>query len=337
MLHIAHLKWLDIENHFRFSLNNYGDLSQLNTNIKTYNSKIYLRTMTINNFFEKYLISTRLFPRRDKTIYLDNLERRDEVFAFTIGDSIIGDDLELGIKFLTKSLQLAGFSHLELGNQFLIENDNTSELYNKGELIHSVGEDYFYSHKEHVSEQYFNNLSKNTRIEFGKFFNLFLKNWHGLVSSSPLNIAFSHFLRSLERLKLEEQILHIVIGLEALLSPRGSELSHRVSQNASVLLGRNSIERENVYNLVRFGYDVRSNLAHGDSTDFANIKSFKKIKKSPDECVQRLRNIIRDAILRLLILDRSKDIMLKDLLINTLHFDNSLNKVSKNSFYSHLF
>lgn len=103
------------------------------------------------------------------------------------------------------------------------------------------------------------------------------------------------------------------------------------------MLGRNSIERENVYNLVRFGYDVRSNLAHGDSTDFANIKSFKKIKKSPDECVQRLRNIIRDAILRLLILDRSKDIMLKDLLINTLHFDNSLNKVSKNSFYSHLF
>ena len=143
MLHIAHLKWLDIENHFRFSLNNYGDVSQLNTNIKTYNSKIYLRTMTINNFFEKYLISTRLFPRRDKTIYLDNLERRDEVFAFTIGDSIIGDDLELGIKFLTKSLQLAGFSHLELGNQFLIENDNTSELYNKGELIHSVVEDYF--------------------------------------------------------------------------------------------------------------------------------------------------------------------------------------------------
>ncbi len=81
------------------------------------------------------------------------------------------------------------------------------------------------------------------------------------------------------------KILMYCSAMEALVANTTTELSHRVAERVAILLGTNQEDRYNIYSNVKFGYDTRSKVAHGDS-----------IKK--DEAKIRECSIILDEYLR---------------------------------------
>ncbi len=98
------------------------------------------------------------------------------------------------------------------------------------------------------------------------------------------------------RTTAEDQLVDLSIALEALFSPsQQTELRFRIAQTAALLLGNNPNERKDIAAFLRRVYDTRSALVHG------GVSPFKAGKLSQGD-VRRLGDIVREAVLRLVIL-----------------------------------
>ena len=337
MLYIAHIKWLNAISNYRFSIS--GNISFANNRLieKYFSAKVLLRKMTIKTFYNNYLKKSWLYRENGKG-FSDNEPKlnNEEIFAFFTDNTKGNDDPYLAANYFVNVLQLYGYSNLQIGNGILLS-DRVTDSYNKNDLIYFSGESAFYSNSELLNDRSKDLLDNNSRNKFRNFLNNNINYWNHIGSKSYLRIAFMHFFSALKDQLLEEQILHLIIALEALLSPPGSqELSHRVSQNTSILLGKNPNERENIYNLVHDGYKVRSSLAHGEFNGFDEGKYFMKTKKTPKICVKFLQNIVRDSLLRCLLLNKDREklreMIEKDVKIQT----HTINKLSKNGLFNYL-
>jgi hypothetical protein len=89
-------------------------------------------------------------------------------------------------------------------------------------------------------------------------------------SKGALGVAIRRFCTAAERPlgdssdHLEEQLIDLLIALEALLVPeKGTELSYRLATRGAALLGKNREDRIATFNLLRAAYDERSNIVHG--------------------------------------------------------------------------
>jgi hypothetical protein len=94
------------------------------------------------------------------------------------------------------------------------------------------------------------------------------------------------------RMKLEDQLIELVIALEALFSPsHEGELRFRISQGAAVLLGKGPGERGEIFQFIKKMYDERSAFVHGGKNPIQEgaVKS---------EDITRLGDHVREAILR---------------------------------------
>lgn len=126
-------------------------------------------------------------------------------------------------------------------------------------------------------------ISKQDILRYGEEMDI-------LVSGNEINIKdcqdyksatqFQHYKKSkLSRKELAEyyvlaahgagsvpmKVLMYCSAMEALVANSTTELSHRVSERVAILLGSNREERRTIYSNVKFGYDTRSKVAHGDS------------------------------------------------------------------------
>lgn len=75
------------------------------------------------------------------------------------------------------------------------------------------------------------------------------------------------------------KVLMYCSAIEALVSNNTTELSHRVAERVAFLLGSNQEEKCSIYSNIKFGYDTRSKVAHGDSIKkmklkYANVQRF---------------------------------------------------------------
>lgn len=83
--------------------------------------------------------------------------------------------------------------------------------------------------------------------------------------------------------------LSLMICMEILFNPQDSEISHRISRNAAVLLGKDFEESKKIFTDIKNLYAKRSNIIHGSMTQ-------KKSKSVNHGDVVKLRNYVRDSI-----------------------------------------
>ena len=109
-----------------------------------------------------------------------------------------------------------------------------------------------------------------------------------------LELAGNYYEVHSTRSRLEDQLIDLVIALEALFSPgKEGELRFRISQRAAILLGNNPTEKLEIAGFIKKMYDARSKLVHEGKSPFLNgdLSNVEVIK---------LGNYVRNSILRLL-------------------------------------
>jgi hypothetical protein len=100
-----------------------------------------------------------------------------------------------------------------------------------------------------------------------------------------LQLAFENFELSYLTPTSNLTFLSLMISMEILFNPREQdELSHRISRNAAVLLGKDFKESETIFRDIKNLYKIRSNIVHGRSETIYT------------ENVIKLRNYIRESI-----------------------------------------
>jgi len=109
-----------------------------------------------------------------------------------------------------------------------------------------------------------------------------------------------YYRSSLSREKAPERLVDLAIALESMFTPSSAhtELTFRISQNVSQLVGEDATARLKISKLVKKLYDRRSALMHGQY-DYAK---FARGEFVSDEEVDLWTDLIRKAILRLAIL-----------------------------------
>jgi len=89
-------------------------------------------------------------------------------------------------------------------------------------------------------------------------------NAYGVQMRLTIERAGTYYEGSLERTQADERLIALSIALESLFSPSDqSELSYRICQYASLLLGVDAGERMSIFNSFREMYKLRSKLVHG--------------------------------------------------------------------------
>ena len=102
-----------------------------------------------------------------------------------------------------------------------------------------------------------------------------------------------------KRTSLEDQLIDLAIALEALFSPtEAAELRFRIAHRAALLLGSDPADRQSLLRFLRRIYDARSGLVHEGKSPFAT----KDNKSLTSDDLQRLADLVREAILRLSVL-----------------------------------
>jgi hypothetical protein len=114
-----------------------------------------------------------------------------------------------------------------------------------------------------------------------------------------INRALKRFNSAIEEFELEDKLIDLVIALEALYLIEKDELGYRLSLRVSVLLQNDIEDVSYVRELVKKGYDLRSDVVHG--------KSVKRVKIRDqvitlDKVVNDLEDIVRKSIRRLIAL-----------------------------------
>jgi hypothetical protein len=111
--------------------------------------------------------------------------------------------------------------------------------------------------------------------------------------------AGTYYEGSHDRTQPDERLISLSIALESLFSPTDQgELSFRICQSASLLLGSDSAERLTIFNSLREMYKLRSKLIHGNY----DVKRYKSATFVYEHQLRQWANIIRRGILSFIIL-----------------------------------
>jgi hypothetical protein len=111
-----------------------------------------------------------------------------------------------------------------------------------------------------------------------------------------IGIAGDYYEFHHTRTKMEDQLVELVIALEALFSPQHEgELRYRISQGTAIILGADGKTRKDIFQFVRRMYDARSRLVHGGTSPIEDgtVKG---------EDIAQVGDYVRQAILRFLTL-----------------------------------
>jgi hypothetical protein len=119
-----------------------------------------------------------------------------------------------------------------------------------------------------------------------------IKEWHDLLidhNKSQISLrkssewkadewtfALNHYLQACSSKGLEESIINLITGFEALMVTGKEEVSYKVALNASLLISHIPEERERTFKVIKEMYGLRSKVVHGD------LPSFVKIMAKPD-------------------------------------------------------
>lgn len=134
-------------------------------------------------------------------------------------------------------------------------------------------------------------------------------------------IAYNSYLNSYNSLSVELSVQNMITLLETLLVDGASELSFKVSLYTSLIEGKSIKERKDIFNLVKYMYDIRSKSVHGD------IKSSKKKLINFDyDRYYNFKRIVSNILLKTYSMDEKKIFeVLEEMLYTANEFDSYVN------------
>lgn len=134
--------------------------------------------------------------------------------------------------------------------------------------------------------------------EFSEFSSFFDTCWNFFSEEITTNLAkhietaYYWLTKTRAALNPYDRLIFQITLIEALVGG-GQELTHRISHRCATLLGKNSKERGDIYDMLKKYYGQRSTLLHGDTSQIAN------------KDLNNLLEIGRTMILRFLSLSKS--------------------------------
>ena len=129
-----------------------------------------------------------------------------------------------------------------------------------------------------------------------------MKKYENMEKPTFLITSINRFLSSYEQSTPEDQILDLIISLEALLLPDDKELSFRLAIHTALFLEPTSFERNYIYNIIRQSYGIRSTIAHGSEQKKIQFK-IQNEEINIRELVKKLQNCVRKSIRKFIELD----------------------------------
>jgi len=114
-------------------------------------------------------------------------------------------------------------------------------------------------------------LQSSDVIEINKLWNELHKIDFNTNENKFLLIAINRFMISYEKGNPEDKILDLMICLESLLQGEQGELRFRLSIRTALFLETDKSKRNRIYKIVKKGYDIRSDIAHGGDASVVKI------------------------------------------------------------------
>lgn len=137
-------------------------------------------------------------------------------------------------------------------------------------------------------------VDKKEIVKLRYFVKKFLPVIEKLESLPPgLQIGIEYLRSSYEKIQNHEKFIDLMIALDALLGTNG-ETSYRVSLRAAWLLGKDKVERQEIYKNVRLALKLRGKLVHGD------IHPNQEDKNKVEENKLFIENMVRRVIIQLI-------------------------------------
>jgi hypothetical protein len=129
---------------------------------------------------------------------------------------------------------------------------------------------------------------------------------------SHIRISALRFTTSFDKGVDEDRLIDYFIAFEALFTKENDAISYRLPLRVAIFVGDDAAERAKTFDIVRVGYDLRSNLAHGKSqlTDSVKLRD----RKIPvREFMDRLREILFKSVHRFLACHKgtTKDVVIR--------------------------
>ena len=201
-----------------------------------------------------------------------------KLFSENLNDGFLKAHLEFQLFVDALTLNFKG--DLELGTIYQNINSHWKPFErNKKNTIRFVKSKLVFSEKNSQSFRIFYKNLRDSNIYEKE--NLFLK------------MAINSFRNGLNRLNLEDKIIDFNTSLESLYASGPGDITRKLSQRGAMILSKDEKKREEVYNFLKEGYNLRSGLVHGEGNREFVING-KKL--SLDKICEKLEELTRESI-----------------------------------------
>ncbi|MDO9333244.1 MAG: HEPN domain-containing protein [Dehalococcoidales bacterium] len=146
------------------------------------------------------------------------------------------------------------------------------------------------------------NLTRSERVNIHKTLD-FIRN---MKEPEYFSTALNRFSDSYRVRNIEQNIVDLIVALEAMMGVKSEELKRRLATNVAFLLGINDSQRNDIYKMVSIAYDIRSTIVHGTKNQAQNVRSrlenyFPELKGKPsgetnnflNQFIRKLQVIVR--------------------------------------------
>jgi len=193
-------------------------------------------------------------------------------------------------QFFTSLLWLIKDNSVHLETGFLISEMNGRIEYTKNSFYHSFVNAYGMNEQVTFSSEEINEVSNYYQYFDNREINKSEEN----INENPLGKKFKRFERAFYLLgyarsesNLALRIMLYCTVLESLFTSDNREISHKVGERFSLILGSNSEDKLKYYKLVKDAYTIRSKAVHGQTVN-NKIEDLMGISKNIDDAIREI-------------------------------------------------
>ena len=262
--------YLKLQNNFRFEENMFNDVYKSLINfLKNFNQDEYI--MPLHHFQSDLIYEPKKFGNitlrritddelrifsgmnRNPRI-LDSYKTLSHVIVFlknSSNDIITFDDAENEFRFFINALSLNFKGELNISTQYK-NFDHPWKVFVTGKKIDTTNT----NNVMHFSKNEYNSMLN--------FYHRFKKSNIEIKEHTFVKEGIIRFQEGLNRNKPIDKIIDYITSLESFYAPGQGDLTRKISQRASMVLGTTEEEHESIHNFLKFAYNLRSGLVHGE-------------------------------------------------------------------------
>ena len=288
--------YLKLQDNFRFEENTFNRVYKSLINfLKNFNQDEYV--MPLHHFQSDLINEPKKFGNiilrritdnelrvfsgmnRNPRIF-DSYKTLSHVVVFlknTSNDVVTFDDAEKEFRFFINALSLNFKGELNISTQYK-NFDHPWKVFLTGKKID-------YANTENMMH-----FSTNEYNSMLNFYHRFKKSNIENKENAFVKMAIVRFQIALNRDEAVDKIIDYNTCLESLYASGPGDLTRKISQRGSMILGLTEEERESVYKFLKFVYNLRSGLVHGEGVRNlkydGKIMSVEDVSHSLEECAR---------------------------------------------------